>query len=202
MYCLNISRFLLFAFIFNFNLTISSVFVRMFREETSLVHRFSLQILYVLLKGLRYVGSNGILEVSLHLIHSSYRCLFLFIFIFIRSFYQYLFILHINNYSLFILIFISLFIYLFLYFFISLFIYLFIVDIIIICIIAITIFYFSSTPKFYFYVYLIYADSPLYITDLINLDSSTILLYQIDFTHFYSCLGMRSYRTKIRKNNR
>ena len=49
-------------FIFMSNYFCSSL--RMFREETSLVNRFSLQVLYVLLKGLRLGGSEGTLEVN------------------------------------------------------------------------------------------------------------------------------------------
>jgi hypothetical protein len=38
-------------------------FFRVFREETSLIHRFALQVLYTLLRGLRSGGSDGTLQV-------------------------------------------------------------------------------------------------------------------------------------------
>jgi hypothetical protein len=39
------------------------LFFRVFREETSLIHRFALQVLYTLLRGLRSGGSDGTLQV-------------------------------------------------------------------------------------------------------------------------------------------
>jgi hypothetical protein len=50
---------------FNILLLFLRIF-RVFREETSLIHRFALQIVYTLLKGLRSGGTDGTLQVLTH----------------------------------------------------------------------------------------------------------------------------------------